>query len=230
VRSVTHRHAVLPAVLTLLLAGCSDEPTQPPPPPAAYRGVVIGTEGLGTIEVLIASPVRAQASSGSMPARGTLRLNHGHLVVPLTGSYDPSANELGLNGTQWFLTASRSGDQLVGDFTSGTTGVFIALESAGADPITAFGGEEASCNHSGSSMRVALAVRGESVVGVTFDGYLNGLFTGSFSATDSSLTLVNPFDPTGSPLGTGRVVSAFQAHVNFTAGGDTCVWVGDLRP
>jgi hypothetical protein len=231
---VRMRHAkdYLP-VLVLLgaigLAGCSSDPTGPAAPPTDYRGVIVGSQALGTIEVLVAHP-SGHTDAGTVPVRATLRLASGFEVHHLEGTFDPSGNLLALGGSGWTLRGTISNGLLRGDGTNASgPNVFIAQEDgAGANAVSGYTG--------GVDLQAGLAIRGGTVVGATrVPGPPVGpvpfvTFTGSFSATDSSLTILKPADPSGPPIGTGRLLSYYitTALVRFDFGpGAISNWSGD---
>ena len=234
---------VMLVLSVLLIAGCSSKTTRPFGPSTQFKGSVMGTEGIGTIEITVAAASAvplfgAHAASATVPASGTVRLSSGYQVVYLTGTYDTSAHELALSGAGWkgagwTLGGALSGGVLRGSFAlTGGSGVFIAQEQgAGADAVTTFCGVEGMCDY--FTFSAGFGLRGASVAGVVQRPtipYTLITFTGSFSAADSSVVLVDPADPSGPPLGTGRLrTNAYTtwAQVRFVfVPGDTCSWSG----
>jgi hypothetical protein len=216
---------------TLVIAGCPGDLMRPSPPSLLFKGNVAGTLGLGTIAITVTSnPTQPGAANPTVSASATVRVRSGYEVFELTGTYDPSARVLALGGSGWTVSGTLSNGVLRGNFAAtGGAGVFIALgHGAGADAVTTYCAEDGLCFGSGapSSFRAGLGVRGPSVVGVAYSRALPDTlitFVGSYSATDSSLLLVDPANPTGPPLGTGRLRTNW-AQVRFLT---ACDWAGN---
>jgi hypothetical protein len=242
---------VMLMVGAILIAGCSGKgrlPSSPQPiwpfgPSTQFKGSVVGSEGVGTIVIAIATPPpplqwsNDPVGSSTLVARGLLRLSSGYQVVYLVGTYDTSAHSLRLATSAWTLGGTLEDGVLRGELTT-TSGsnVYIAQEQgAGADTVMTFCGYEGSCG--ASVFNAGLGVRGESVAGVVqrpeAPYTLVTTFTGSFSAIDSSLVLVDLANPTGPPIGVGRLrTNAYTtwATVEFVfTPGDTCHWSGSRR-
>ena len=201
------------------LSGCSDDPTRPAGSPTDYRGITTGYGGVGTIEVLIAHP---SSSSGTVQARATLRLRSGLDVRHLEGVFDPAAGSLTLSGADLTLQGTIANGILRGDGSAtGGSSVFIAQQNdIGASDVADYTGV--------TNCQAGLAIRDGVVVGAAQS--LGGLltFTGSFSAADSSLTLLDTANPSG-PASTGQLSTRFvtQAFIRFAFGpGGTTTWTG----
>ncbi len=222
---------------TLATVGCSGVTTAPfgiAGPSTQFVGNVMGSEGIGTIAITVATPspapqFGANATSAAVSASGVLRLRSGFQVVDLIGSYDPSTQALVLSGSEWSVRGTLSGDILRGSCTvTSGSGVFVAQQQgAGVNAVTTFCGV--------FETNAGLGIRGESVEGVVQwpkpPDYVTLItFSGSYSPADSSLVLVNPANPAGPPLGTGRLRTnayATWARVRFVfEPGDTCDWSG----
>ena len=236
-RFATHYCPVMLVLGVLMLAGCSSKTTRPSGLSTQFKGSVMGAQGIGTIAITVATSTPspqpgAHAVNATVPASGTVRLFSGYQVVYLRGTYDTSAHVLVLAGSGWTLGGTLSGEVLRGNFTvTGGSGVFIAQEQgAGADAVTTFCGPEGTCGYLAFS--AGLGIRGASVAGVVQRPTIPDTlitFIGSFSATDSSLLLVDAASPTGPPLGTGRLrTNAYTTwvQVGFFMLGDTCAWSG----
>lgn len=221
-----------PAMLvvgTLVIAGCPGDLTRPSPPSLQFMGNVAGAVGLGTIAITVTSNP-TQPGAASLSASATVRVSSGFEVFDLTGTYDPSAHVLALSGSGWTVRGTLSDGVLRGTFaaTAGS-GVFIALgQGEGAEAVRTFCGDGYICSPNWV-LQAALGVRGASVVGVVYSRALPDTlisFVGSYSTTDSSLLLVDPANPTGPPLATGRLwtnANGTHADARFL---NACFWAG----
>jgi hypothetical protein len=219
-----------PIILAMLgalgLAGCSSEPTRPAGPPTDYRGVIVGSEGSGTIEVLVAHPP-ADGHGGTVPVRATLRLYSGFQVHHLEGSFDLSTGSLTLSGSGWSFHGTNTSGLLSGDgSTASGSSVFIAQRhDPGASPVLAYTGP---VQH-----QAGLAIRAGLVVGaaqVSASPLRVVTLFGSFSTADSSLTLLDTANPSAPPVGRGRLITdpyTTWASVRFGFGsGNVNDWTG----
>jgi hypothetical protein len=122
------------AALTLTPMGCANNPAAGGP--GTYRGVLVGATEIGTMEVTV-----AEASSGPLPASGTMDL--AGTAVSLSGALDRSQASLSLSST--------AGHQLAGvsrtEYALGTyqgpqeSGSFaLLLEADSGSPVRLFCG------------------------------------------------------------------------------------------
>jgi hypothetical protein len=125
---------VFASMLAFLSLSCANKPTSGGP--GNYRGVIVGVEGIGTLDVTVTA-----ASGSPFPASGTI--SFGATTVSLAGELDQSGARLSL--------ASANGYQLSGDsrptYTAGTftgpagSGTFALLpQKSDSDPVQLFCG------------------------------------------------------------------------------------------
>jgi hypothetical protein len=209
----------VPAMLAagmLAISGCSHQTaTSPTSPYTHFLGNVMAAGDVGKIAITIATANPA-ASSGAAPAGASpagapvsasavMKISSGVEVVYLLGSYRPAANTLALAGSGWTLAGTLTGGVLRGTCVLGSeSGVFVAQENGtGAEAVTTY------CQKDGV-LDGALCIRGGSVEGIVESPQAPHQlisFTGSFSAADSSIQVVDAAGPPSVPLGTGRLLT-----------------------
>ena len=125
------------AFATVALASLSCASKPPSGGAGTYRGVLVGTSQIGILEITVAN-----ASSGPLPASGTIEL--GGTVVSLSGTLDRSNASISLSSADGYqLTGVSRPTYVFGTYSHGTqdAGSFaLFLESANSDPISLFCG------------------------------------------------------------------------------------------
>jgi hypothetical protein len=125
------------ACATVALASLSCASKPPSGGAGTYRGIIVGISQIGILEVAV-----AEASSGPLPASGTIAL--GSTEVSLSGTLDRSSASLSLSSTDGYQLAGVSRPAYVfGSYAhsaqdSGSFALF--LDSASSDPISLFCG------------------------------------------------------------------------------------------
>ena len=188
-------------------AGTSDV-ANPPAGPGSYRGALVGTGKIGTVEITV-----LEASSGPLPASGTV--NFGGSVVSLSGTLDLSSASLSLSSTDghqltgsWrpnYMFGSYQGPQDAGSFA-------LFLESADSTPIRLFCGSYVDTSSSSTPPSTPFAVTATSA---GFAMCVGPAFTW-FGALDATNTL-------SCDSGTGL----FYGNVNADSGNQWSTGTGE---
>jgi hypothetical protein len=123
------------AAVALVSLSCASKP--PSGGAGTYRGVLVGTSQIGILEITV-----AEASSGPLPASGTIEL--GGTVVSLSGTLDRSNASISLASTDGYqLTGVSRPAYVFGTYSHGAqdAGSFaLFLESPSDSPISFFCG------------------------------------------------------------------------------------------
>ena len=123
------------AAVALASLSCASKP--PSGGAGTYRGVLVGTSQIGILEITVAN-----ASSGPLPASGTIEL--GGTAVSLSGTLDRSKASISLASTDGYqLTGVSRPAYVFGTYSHSAqdAGSFaLFLESANSDPISLFCG------------------------------------------------------------------------------------------
>jgi hypothetical protein len=145
VRPMTALRGFVFAGVALASLSCANKP--PTGGPGTYRGVFVGTSGIGIVQVTV-----AEAASGPLPASGTI--DFGGTAVSLSGTLDQSNASISLFSTTGYLLAGDSRPTYVfGSFESPQdTGRFaLFLEPAGASSVKLFCGSYTSTTNTTTS-------------------------------------------------------------------------------
>jgi hypothetical protein len=216
----------VPCIATLAAApaGCGKDepqPQQPGPGPSttSYKGTITGStvSGVVTLRIDTANPA-PQAGTGIsavVNAVGAVVLTGGGGTADMTGTYDDEAETIGLSGDGWILGGGLSTFGMEGATISPIgVAVFSApQQGAGSDTVHAFTGTSQSLT-GGAPANFNFSIRAAALHGSAVDttGTVTSL-EGTFAASDSTITIVDPANPPGPAYATGKW------HPNDTATG-----------
>ncbi|HJX54999.1 MAG TPA: hypothetical protein VJ801_19730 [Polyangia bacterium] len=201
VRPITALRGFVFASVALASLSCANKP--PTGGPGTYRGVLVGSSGIGTVQVTV-----AEAASGPLPASGTI--DFGGTAVYLSGTLDQSRASISLSSTTGYHLAGDSRPTYIfGSFESPQdTGRFaLFLEPADASPVKLFCGSYTSTTTTSSSPFAVTAVP----LGYAICVGPNFVWFGNLDASDSlscqsggGLFLGNTNADGGNQWGTGN--------------------------
>ena len=167
------------AAVALASLSCASKP--PSGGAGTYRGVLVGTSQIGILEITV-----AEASSGPLPASGTIDL--GGTVVSLSGTLDRSNASISLSSTDGYQLAGISRPAYVfgSYYDSQDSGTFaLLLESANSSPIQLFCGSFVDTSTTGTYASQTLPFAVTAVPsGAAICVALNNIWFGSLYASD----------------------------------------------